>query len=187
MQTAIKLNNILINLIMSNHKLLIQNGHIVSSNQVVKKDILVENGTIKEIDDKIETNCENKIDANGLFVIPGGIDPQCHFREPGLTHKEDIRTGSMAAVAGGITTFFEMPNTKPSTISIDLLKQKNEIASKNSIANYSFFLGATHDNIDEIKKIKTNCGLKIFMGSSTGDLLVDSDAALENIFKECKK
>tara|TARA_B100002051_G_scaffold106912_1_gene101900 strand:- start:82 stop:1398 length:1317 start_codon:yes stop_codon:yes gene_type:complete len=172
---------------MLKNQLLIENGQIVSSNQIVKKDILIENGTIKEIDDKIETNCENKIDANGLFVLPGGIDPQCHFREPGLTHKEDIRTGSMAAVAGGITTFFEMPNTKPSTISIDLLKQKNEIASKTSIANYSFFLGATHDNIDEIKKIKTNCGLKIFMGSSTGDLLVDSDAALENIFKECNK
>ena len=172
---------------MNNANLIIKNGSLVSSNGIIKKDIYIKNGKIEKIESELSIDCENVIDAHNLYVMPGAIDPQVHFREPGLTHKEDIQSGSRSAVAGGITTFFEMPNTNPSTITVDLLNQKNEIASKTSVANYSFFLGATHENIEEIKKIKSNCGLKIFMGSSTGDLLVDSDTALDEIFKHCEK
>ena len=172
---------------MNDNHLIIKNGFLVSSNGIVKKDILINNGTIENIDSEINEPCDNIIDAENLYIMPGAIDPQVHFREPGLTHKEDIESGSRSAVAGGVTTFFEMPNTNPSTISIELLNKKNQIAANTSVANYSFFLGATHDNIEEIKKIKDNCGLKIFMGSSTGDLLVDSNAALDKIFKHCNK
>jgi len=172
---------------MNGNHLIIKNGFLVSSNGIVKKDILINNGTIENIGSQINEPCDNIIDAENLYIMPGAIDPQVHFREPGLTHKEDIESGSRSAVAGGVTTFFEMPNTNPSTISIELLNKKNQIAANTSVANYSFFLGATHDNIEEIKKIKDNCGLKIFMGSSTGDLLVDSDAALDKIFKHCNK
>ena len=168
---------------MNNTHLIIKNGSLVSSKGIIKKDIYVKNGKIEKIESELNIECENVIDAQNLYVMPGAIDPQVHFREPGLTHKEDIASGARSAVAGGVTTFFEMPNTNPSTITVELLNQKNEIASKTSVANYSFFLGATHENIEEIKKIKSNCGLKIFMGSSTGDLLVDSDAALDEIFK----
>ena len=167
---------------METKKLLIKNGTLVNSNKSYKSDILIQDGKIKEIAPQINDESISTIDATNLYVIPGGIDPQVHFREPGLTHKEDIHSGSRAAVAGGITTFFEMPNTNPSTISVELLNQKNEIARNTSVANYSFFIGATHHNIEEIKKINNNCGIKIFMGSSTGNLLVDDETALENIF-----
>ena len=168
-------------------KILIKNGLIVSSDKIVKKDILIKDGLIESISENIHADCDKIVDAEGMYVIPGGIDPQVHFREPGLTHKETIETGSKAAVAGGITTFFEMPNTKPATITKQLLNEKFEIASKTSVANYSFFFGATPDNFEEIEAMEGNCGLKIFMGSSTGDLLVDSDEALDSIFKVCKK
>ena len=167
--------------------ILIKNGFVCNSKETNIQDIYIDGGLIQKIGLNLDVESDIVIDAKGLYIIPGGIDPQVHFREPGLTHKEDIRSGSRSAVAGGITTFFEMPNTTPATITRKLLEEKNIIASKTSVANYSFFLGATHDNINEIKKIKTNCGLKIFMGSSTGDLLVDSDKALDQIFKECNK
>ena len=167
---------------MKRQKLLIKNGTLVNSNKSYRSDILIENGRIREIAPEINGKSINTIDASNLHIIPGVIDPQVHFREPGLTHKEDIRSGSRAAVAGGVTTFFEMPNTNPATISVELLNKKNEIAKNTSVANYSFFMGATHDNIKEIKKVNNNCGIKIFMGSSTGDLLVDDETALENIF-----
>ena len=172
---------------MTSNTLLIKNGLLVSSQKIEKKDILIKNGLIELISENINIECDKIIDAEGLYVMPGGIDPQVHFREPGLTHKETIETGSRAAVAGGITTFFEMPNTKPATITKQLLNEKFEIASKTSVANYSFFFGATPDNFEEIEAMEGNCGLKIFMGSSTGDLLVDSDEALDSIFKVCKK
>ena len=172
---------------METKKLLIKNGTLVNSNKSYKSDILIEDGKIKEIAPQINNESISTIDATNLHVIPGAIDPQVHFREPGLTHKEDIHSGSRAAVAGGITTFFEMPNTNPSTISVELLNQKNEIARNTSVANYSFFLGATPNNIDEIKNLKGNCGIKIFMGSSTGNLLVDNDEALDRIFKHANK
>ena len=172
---------------MNNSHLIIKNGFLVSSNGIIKKDIYIKNGKIEKIDSNLNIDGANIIDANQLHVIPGAIDPQVHFREPGLTHKEDIESGSRAAVAGGVTTFFEMPNTNPATITSELLSQKFDIASKTSVANYSFFLGATPDNFSEIANMRDNCGLKIFMGSSTGDLLVDSDAALDEIFKQCNK
>ena len=172
---------------MNNSHLIIKNGFLVSSNEIVKKDILIKNGKIEKIESELNIECDNIIDAHNLYIIPGAIDPQVHFREPGLTHKEDIASGSRAAVAGGVTTFFEMPNTNPATITSELLSQKFDIASKTSVANYSFFLGATPDNFSEIANMRDNCGLKIFMGSSTGDLLVDSDAALDEIFKQCNK
>ena len=172
---------------MNNSHLIIKNGFLVSSNGIIKKDIYIKNGKIEKINSNLNVDGANIIDANQLHVIPGAIDPQVHFREPGLTHKEDIESGSRAAVAGGVTTFFEMPNTNPATITSELLSQKFDIASKTSVANYSFFLGATPDNFSEIANMRDNCGLKIFMGSSTGDLLVDSDAALDQIFKQCNK
>ena len=172
---------------MNNSHLIIKNGFLVSSNGIIKKDIYIKNGKIEKIDSNLNIDGANIIDANQLHVIPGAIDPQVHFREPGLTHKEDIESGSRAAVAGGVTTFFEMPNTNPATITSELLSQKFDIASKTSVANYSFFLGATPNNFSEIANMQDNCGLKIFMGSSTGDLLVDSDAALDEIFKQCNK
>jgi len=172
---------------MNNKTILIKNGLIVNSQEITQKDIFINNGQIEKIDSNIKIECDKIIDASGLYIMPGGIDPQVHFREPGLTHKETIESGSRAAVAGGITTFFEMPNTTPATITSQLLNEKYEIAKKTSVANYSFFLGATPNNILEIENMTDNCGLKIFMGSSTGDLLVDSDEALDSIFKVCNK
>lgn len=168
---------------MTQQKLLIKNGLIVSSKDIVKKDVYIENGKIVDISSSINIDCDKIIDATNLYIFPGAIDPQVHFREPGATYKEDIESGARAAAAGGVTTFFEMPNTNPSTTSRELLNNKNKIASQKSIVNYSFFLGATETNIEEIKKLKDNCGIKIFMGSSTGTLLVDNDKALEEIFK----
>ena len=125
------------------------------------------------------------IDVKGKLLIPGVIDDQVHFRDPGLTHKGDLYTESKAAVAGGVTSFMDMPNVKPQTTTIDLLKERNEIAASKSLANYSFYLGATNDNLDELLKvdIKNTCGIKLFMGSSTGNMLVDNSETLENIFK----
>lgn len=126
------------------------------------------------------------IDASELWLIPGIIDDQVHFREPGLTHKGDIASESRAAIAGGVTSFMEMPNTKPQTTTIDLLERKFEIASQKSYANYSFYIGATNDNIKELKKVdpKKVCGVKVFMGSSTGNMLVDDKKVLQSIFAE---
>lgn len=128
---------------------------------------------------------ERIIDATGLLLLPGVIDDQVHFREPGLTHKGDIYTESKAGVAGGVTSFMEMPNTNPPTTSIELLEDKFRMASEKSLANYSFYLGATNDNIDELVKLdpKRSCGIKVFMGSSTGNMLVDSREALDRIFR----
>ena len=166
--------------------ILIKNGHLVNSQSISREDILVKNGKINSIGNISKSDSYHIIDATNKYIFPGIIDPQVHFRDPGLTHKEDLRTGSMAAAAGGVTTFFEMPNTNPATTTIEKLEKKYETAAKKSLVNYSFFLGATTDNIDEIEKMKGNCGLKIFMGSSTGDLLVDNDHALEKIFASCK-
>ena len=172
---------------MKYNTILIKNGSIVTSSNVEKKDLLIKNGKITSIGDINNSKYDLEIDAQNKYILPGIIDPQVHFRDPGLTHKEDLKTGSMAAAAGGVTTFFEMPNTKPATTTIQKLNLKYECARQKSIVNYSFFLGATTENIDEIKNLKESCGLKIFMGSSTGDLLVDNDDALEKIFSECNK
>ena len=163
--------------------ILIKNGFLANSKTISKADVLISNGKISDIGSLSDIKADHAIDASNKYVVSGIIDPQVHFRDPGLTHKEDLNTGSMSAAAGGITTFFEMPNTNPSTITIGKLNEKYQTANQKSLVNYSFFLGATPDNIDEIKKLEGNCGIKIFMGSSTGDLLVDNDAALEEIFK----
>ena len=172
---------------MGTKKTLIKNGYLISSSKISKQDILIDNGKIIEIGESLDIDTDNTIDATNKYVFPGLIDPQVHFRDPGLTHKEDLRTGSMACAAGGITTFFEMPNTDPATTTIEKLDQKYNTASQKSITNYSFFLGATSNNLEEINNLKNNCGLKIFMGSSTGNLLVDNDEALEKIFATCNR
>lgn len=169
-------------------EVLIKNANIVNEGKIVKGDVLVQNGFIAEISDSISAkNSETKvIDADGCYLMPGMIDDQVHFREPGLTHKATIETESKAAVAGGITSFIEMPNTVPQATTIDLLEDKFEIAAKTSWANYSFMFGGTNDNLDEILKVnpKTVAGLKLFLGSSTGNMLVDDPKTLEEIFSK---
>jgi len=165
---------------------LIKNAKIVNEQKIIEADIYIENDSIVKIDGNISIQKAHKlIDAEGKFLIPGAIDDQVHFREPGLTHKETIRTGSLAAVAGGITSFMEMPNTNPQTVTHKLLEKKFAIAAQTAYANYSFKFGGTNDNLEEIKKInpKTTAGLKLFLGSSTGNMLVDDWKVLEEIFK----
>ncbi len=171
------------------HSILIKNGKIINEGKIYQSDIYIEDEIIKEISPSISLKLSDTltIDAGGNYVIPGLIDDQVHFREPGLTHKGDIYTESRAAVAGGITSFLEMPNTIPQTITQDKLNEKFTIASKKSIANYSFMFGGTNDNINEILKLdpKEVPALKIFLGSSTGNMLVDNIDALEEIFLKC--
>ncbi|KAB2867024.1 MAG: dihydroorotase [Bacteroidales bacterium] len=171
-------------------KIAIINALIINEGKRTKGTVIINNGVIEHIiandTSKVSSyNATRVIDAEGLFLIPGVIDDQVHFREPGLTHKGDIYTESKAGVAGGVTSFMEMPNTNPQTTTIELLDEKFKIASEKSLANYSFYLGATNDNIDEIVKLnpKKVCGIKIFMGSSTGNMLVDSRESLDKIFK----
>lgn len=167
--------------------ILLKSGTIVNEGTKQVADIFIKNGRIEKVSPSIEVqeNCE-VIDLEGKFVLPGCIDDQVHFREPGLTHKANIFTESRAAVAGGITSFMEMPNTVPNTLTQDLLQDKYNIASKSSIANYSFFMGASNENIEEV--LKTNekdvCGVKVFMGSSTGNMLVDNEQTLDNLFSK---
>ena len=165
---------------------IIKNAKIVNEGQIIEGDILIENDIIKEIASSISVTSSEitVIDAEGNYVLPGMIDDQVHFREPGLTHKANIETESKAALAGGITSFIEMPNTKPQTTTVEKLEEKFEIASKSSHANYSFMFGGTNDNLDEILKVdsKTVAGLKLFLGSSTGNMLVDDPAVIEKIF-----
>jgi len=168
---------------------LIKNARIVNENNIFLSDVLIENEIIREISTEIKVpeNVEI-IDAEGKFLIPGFIDDQVHFREPGLTHKANIATESRAAVAGGITTFIEMPNTVPQATTQDLLENKFKIAANDSYANYSFMFGGTNDNLDELLKTdpKKVAGIKLFLGSSTGNMLVDNEAVLEKIFSSTK-
>jgi dihydroorotase len=167
--------------------ILILNANIVNENKVYQADVLIKGERIEKIGKDLQPEHADKvIDAKGKYLLPGVIDDQVHFREPGLTHKANIFTESRAAVAGGVTSFMEMPNTVPPTFTQALLEDKYQIASKNSLANYSFFIGASHDNLDEVLKTDATqvCGLKIFMGSSTGNLLVDDPIVLEQIFSK---
>lgn len=166
----------------------IRNASIVNEGKITKADLLVKDQIIEKISEKIEGKFDEEIDASGLHLLPGLIDDQVHFREPGLTHKAEIYTEAKAAVAGGVTTFMEMPNTVPNTLTQELLEEKYKRASEVSLANYSFFMGASNDNIDEVLKTnpKNVCGIKIFMGSSTGNMLVDNKTTLENIFSKSK-
>ena len=166
-------------------KTLIKNAILVNENKISQKDLLIKGEYIYKIDDYIEEiNVEKIIDAEGLHLIPGWIDDQVHFREPGLVHKGNISSESKAAVAGGITSYIEMPNTIPQTITGKALDEKIDIASKNSFANYSFLFGGTNHNIDDIKNFdkKKAAGLKLFLGSSTGNMLVDDLDVLREIF-----
>ncbi len=169
-------------------RLIIKNASVVNEGKIFKSDVLIENQLIKKIGVSIDGQVDKKIDAKGLYLIPGVIDDQVHFREPGLTHKADIYTESKAAVAGGITSFMEMPNTKPQTLTQELLEEKFKIGDKKSLANFTFFMGASNNNLDEV--LKTNPkhvgAIKIFMGSSTGDMLVDNKNILEEIFEKSK-
>ncbi|MFA5712963.1 MAG: dihydroorotase [Bacteroidales bacterium] len=175
---------------MKSKTILIKDGIIVNEGVVVEGSILLSAGIIEKIfisGEKLP-KVDRVVDVTGKLVFPGVIDDQVHFREPGNEEKGTIASESAAAVLGGVTSYMEMPNTKPATISLKEVKGKEEIASKNSYANYSFFLGATNDNLKELKKAdpKQICGIKLFMGSSTGNMLVDNPQALEAIFKECK-
>lgn len=165
---------------------LIKNAQIVNENQIFQGDLLIENERISKIAKEISAkNNYYLIDAQGKYLLPGVIDDQVHFREPGLTHKATIATESAAAVVGGVTTFFEQPNTSPQTTTIELLEEKFAIAQKSSFANYSFFLGGTNDNLEQLKRLDAQkcVGVKLFLGSSTGNMLVDNETVLEQIFR----
>lgn len=169
-------------------KLIIKNATIVNEGSSFKSDVLIEQGIIKKIASQITVLADKIIDANGLHLIPGIIDDQVHFREPGLTHKADIYTESKAAVAGGITSFMEMPNTKPQTLTQELLEEKFKIGDQKSLANFTFFMGASNTNLEEVLKTdpKNVGAIKIFMGSSTGNMLVNNRNILEKIFEKSK-
>lgn len=163
--------------------------NVVNEGRVFTGDVTISDGRIEKIASSSDTKgAVDEIDGAGKYLIPGVIDDQVHFREPGLTHKADIYSESRAAAAGGITSFMEMPNTIPNALTIDLLEDKYAIAAKNSAVNYSFYMGVSNDNADEALRVNAMkdkiCGLKIFMGSSTGNMLVDSPNALEKIFSE---
>ncbi|MET4140853.1 dihydroorotase [Pedobacter sp. UYP1] len=166
--------------------ILIKAATLVNEGKIYVADVFIKDGLIEEISPVINRSADQEINAEGLHLLPGMIDDQVHFREPGLTHKADIFTESMAAVAGGITSFMEMPNTVPNTLTQSLLADKYKIASEMSLANYSFFMGASNDNIEEVLKTDPAqvCGIKVFMGSSTGNMLVDNEQVLDNIFRE---
>lgn len=165
--------------------ILIKNATVVNEGTQRILDVLVKDGLITKIGSYLQTEGQvREVDAEGLYLLPGCIDDQVHFREPGLTHKANIHTESCAAVAGGITSFMEMPNTVPNTLSQALLQDKYDIAAQSSPANYSFFMGASNDNLDEVLKTDPEnvCGIKVFMGSSTGNMLVDNEQTLEYLF-----
>jgi dihydroorotase len=167
--------------------ILIKNGTFINEGKQFSGDMLIRNGKIEKIASQIDTLANVKeLNAEGKWILPGIIDDQVHFREPGLTHKAELFTESRAAVAGGTTSYMEMPNTKPPALTQELLQQKYDRAAKVSLANYSFFMGASNDNLEEV--LKTNeravCGIKVFMGSSTGNMLVDDEKTLEGLFSK---
>ncbi|MEZ6048053.1 MAG: dihydroorotase [Planctomycetaceae bacterium] len=163
---------------------LIENATCVLPSGSRLASVLIENGKIAAIDPADPGDVDQRIDATGLYLLPGVIDDQVHFRDPGLTHKEDLHTGSLACAKGGVTTFFEMPNTNPATITKAELEKKYELAAAKAVVNFGFYIGATPDNVAELQQVDQAPGIKIFIGSSTGNLLVDEQAALEQIFAE---
>ena len=170
-------------------RILIKNAQIVNEGKIFKSDVLIENDLIAKISETIpEENLDKIIDAEGKFLIPGVIDDQVHFREPGLTHKGDIESESRAAIAGGTTSFIEQPNTVPNAVTQELLEEKYKIAAEKSYANYSFSMGGTNDNLEEVLKTnpKNVAAVKLFLGSSTGNMLVDNPETLEEIFSKVK-
>jgi dihydroorotase len=162
----------------------IDNANVILPTETLRASVLIQGGVIAAIDPPSAVSADRTIDATGRYLLPGVIDDQVHFREPGLTHKEDLETGSRACAKGGVTTFLEMPNTQPPTTTVARLHEKLALAAQKSRVNYGFFIGATRDNLGELKRASRTPGIKIFIGSSTGDLLVDDQAALERIFAE---
>jgi len=166
---------------------LILNASVVNEGRITEEDIWIRNGRIEQIGSNLSAKpADLVVDAVGKTLMPGMIDDQVHFREPGAIQKGDMYTESRAAVAGGITSFMDMPNTNPLTVTLDALEQKYQRASQKALANYAFYLGATNDNIDVIRALdpKQACGIKVFMGASTGNMLVDKEEALEAIFRD---
>ena len=171
------------------HRTLIRNAQVVLPGKVARTSVLIEDGVIAGVDAARHTRADEVVDAAGLHLLPGVIDDQVHFRDPGLTHKEDLRTGSRACAAGGVTSFLEMPNTVPQTITVEALAAKLELAARRSVVNYGFYMGATTGNLDELCRAGrtpgvATPGIKIFIGSSTGNMLVDDQECLEAIFAE---
>ena len=167
--------------------LLITNARLVNEGEIRDADVLIAGDRIEQVGDSIAaTDGVEVIDANGKYLLPGMIDDQVHFREPGLTHKGDLATESAAAAAGGITSFMDMPNVNPQTTTRDALADKYRVAADRCTANYGFYFGATNHNIDEIRQLEVNeaCGIKAFMGASTGDMLVDDPEVLDKIFEQ---
>src|SRR3954463_901567 len=170
-------------------KTLLKNALIVNEGKITKGDVLIENEIIQKITAPGQnTSADKIIDAEGSYLLPGAIDDQVHFREPGLTHKATIYTEAKAAVAGGVTSFMEMPNTVPPALTQELLEEKYKTASQFSLANYSFYMGTSNDNADEVMRTNDKkqdvCGVKIFMGSSTGNLLVNNPLVLDKVFRD---
>jgi dihydroorotase len=168
-------------------RLLIRNARLVNEGRIVETDVLIENGFIAQIKSGLsDAGVSQVIDASGQYLLPGVIDDQVHFREPGLTHKATIHSESRAGVAGGVTTFMEMPNTVPNALTQELLADKYAIAERTALANYSFFMGASNNNLDEVLRtdVRNVCGIKVFMGSSTGSMLVDNESVLDSLFRQ---
>src|SRR5215831_14122671 len=166
---------------------LIRNADIVNEGRRFQGDVRVRDGRIEQVGGELSARAgEREFDARGRLLLPGMIDDQVHFREPGLEHKADFHTESRAAVAGGVTTFFEMPNSKPTTTDYPALADKYERAARKSLANHAFYFGATNDNLELIRNLdpRAACGIKIFMGASTGNMLVDNPATLDGIFRD---
>ncbi|HSI77836.1 MAG TPA: dihydroorotase [Lunatimonas sp.] len=170
-------------------KILIRGANIVNEGKIMRGDVYIKEGIFFAVGGNLsEYEVDVEIEGEGKYLFPGLIDDQVHFREPGLTHKADIYTESKAAVAGGITSYMEMPNTQPQTTTLALLEEKFSLAAEKSLANFSFYFGATNDNLEELLQVDPAnvCGIKVFQGSSTGNMLVDNPESLENIFRECK-
>lgn len=166
--------------------ILIKGGQLINEGKIYYADIFIEGGRIAQIASQIDKKADKEIDAEGKYVMPGIIDDQVHFREPGLTYKADLYSEPRAAVAGGVTSYMEMPNTKPPAVTQQKLAEKYQTAAQKSLANYSFFMGATNDNLEEVLRTdgRDVCGVKIFMGSSTGNMLVDAQETLEGLFSQ---
>lgn len=167
--------------------LALRNAKIFSEGTLLDGDLLISDGIIAKIGSVGTAPAAKDLDLGGRLLLPGVIDDQVHFREPGLTHKADIHSESCAAVTGGVTSFMEMPNTKPPTLTQELLEEKYQIGARSSVANYSFYMGVSNDNLDEVVKTDPSkvCGVKVFLGSSTGNMLVDNPKTLERLFSEC--